>query len=64
MEMLIYIILSLLLAVVPLFARSERGANIAAALFMLVQIAGIALVICFKQIGIIDQIYGSDTLIV
>ena len=65
MEMLIYITLSLLLAIVPLFARSERGANIAATLFMLVQIAGIALVICFKQIDVVMlSIFRADTLAV
>ena len=65
MEMLIYITLSLLLAIVPLFARSERGANIAATLFMLVQIASIALVICFKQIDVVMlSIFRADTLAV
>ena len=63
-QMLIYITLSLLLAIVPLFARSKRGANIAATLFMLVQIASIALVICFKQIGIIYQINSPYSLII
>lgn len=44
MAMLIYIIVSLVLAVAPLLVRTERASNIVSSLFFLVQVASIALI--------------------
>ena len=50
MEMLIYIIVSLLLAVAPLAVRSERATHILAGLFFGVQVVAIALLLVFGRV--------------
>ena len=65
MEMLAYIILSLLLAVAPLAVRSERATNIIAGLFWVVQVAAIALLLCLGQVDrVMLTIFRADTLAV
>ncbi len=63
--MLIYIILSVLLAVAPLAVRSERATHLIAGAFFLVQVAAIALVIVFDRIDcVMLSIFRADTLAV
>lgn len=65
MEMLIYIILSVLLAVAPLAVRSERATHLIAGAFFMVQAAAIALVIAFDRIDcVMLSIFRADTLAV
>ena len=65
MEMLAYIILSLLLAVAPLAVRSERATNIIAGLFWAVQVAAIALLLGLGQVDrVMLTIFRADTLAV
>ena len=65
MEMLIYIILSVLLAIAPLAVRSERATHLIAGAFFLVQVAAIALVIAFDRIDcVMLSIFRADTLAV
>ncbi len=65
MEMLAYIILSLLLAVAPLAVRSERATNIIAGLFWVVQVAAIALLLGLGQVDrVMLTIFRADTLAV
>ena len=65
MEMLAYIILSLLLAVAPLAVRSERTTNIIAGLFWVVQVAAIALLLGLGQVDrVMLTIFRADTLAV
>ena len=63
MEMLIYIIVSLLLAVAPLAARSERATHILAGLFFGVQVVAIALLLVFGRVdSVMLYIFRTDTL--
>lgn len=63
--MLIYIILSVLLAIAPLAVRSERATHLIAGAFFLVQVAAIALVIAFDRIDyVMLSIFRADTLAV
>ena len=63
--MLVYLILSVLLAVTPLFLRSERATKIVAALFFLVQAAGIAAIFYFQQMDVkMLGIFRADTMAV
>ena len=65
MEMLIYIIVSLLLAVAPLAARSERATHILAGIFFAVQVAASALLLCFGRVdSVMLYIFRADTLAV
>ena len=65
MEMIIFIALSLLLAVAPLFVKSERATHIIAGGFFLSQVAGIALIIGFGHIDeVMLSIFRADTLAV
>ena len=65
MEMLAYIILSLLLAVAPLAVRSERATNIIAGLLWVVQVAAIALLLGLGQVDrVMLTIFRADTLAV
>ena len=65
MEMLIYIIVSLLLAVAPLVARSERATHILAGIFFAVQVAASALLLCFGRVdSVMLYIFRADTLAV
>ena len=63
MEMLIYIIVSLLLAVAPLAVRSERATHILAGLFFGVQVLAIALLLVFGRVdSVMLYIFRTDTL--
>ena len=63
MEMLIFLILSLLFAIAPLFLRSERATHIVASLFVLTQVAGITLALCFGKLdALMLTIFRADTL--
>ena len=65
MEMLVYIILSLLLAVAPFFVRTERGTRLIAGAFLLVQVTAIALTIIFGRIDtVMLAIFRADTIAV
>ena len=65
MEMLIYLVISVLLAVLPLVVRTERATNIIAALFFTVQVAGIGLILGFGRMdGVMLSIFRADTLAV
>ena len=65
MEMLIYLSISVILAVLPLFVRSERATNIIAALFFTVQAAAIGLIFGFGRVdSIMLSIFRADTLAV
>ena len=65
MEMLVYIILSLLLAVAPFFVRTERGTRLIAGAFLFVQVAAIALTIIFGRVDtVMLAIFRADTIAV
>ena len=65
MEMLIYLSISVILAVLPLFVRSERATNIIAALFFTVQAAAIGLIFGFGRVdSTMLSIFRADTLAV
>ena len=65
MEMIIFIALSLLLAVAPLLVKSERATRILAGCFFLTQVAGIALIIALKHTDVVMlSIFRTDTLAV
>jgi NADH:ubiquinone oxidoreductase subunit 2 (subunit N) len=65
MEMIIFIALSLLLAVAPLLVKSERATRILAGCFFLTQVAGIALIIALKYTDVVMlSIFRTDTLAV
>ena len=65
MEMLIYLVISILLAVLPLVVRTERATNIIAALFFVVQAAGIGLILGFGLMdGVMLSIFRADTIAV
>ena len=59
----IYLLISLLLAVLPLALRSERASNIVSALFVLVQVAGITLILYFKMVdSVMLSVFRADTM--
>lgn len=61
--MLTYLIISLILAVLPLVVRTERMTNIIATLFFLVQVAGIALVIALGRVdGVMLSVFRADNM--
>ncbi len=61
--MLTYLIVSLILAIAPLVVRSERASNIISALFLLVQIAGIALILYFDKVdSVMLSVFRADTM--
>lgn len=61
--MLAYLITSILLAVLPLFVRSERATNIIAALFFLVQVASIAVIFHFDLMDkVMLSVFRIDTM--
>ena len=63
--MIIFIALSLLLAVAPLVVKSERATRILAGCFFLTQLAGIALIIALKHTNVVMlSIFRTDTLAV
>ena len=65
MEMLIYIIVSLLLAVAPLAVRSERATHIIAGAFFAVQVIACVLLLCFDRVDcLMLYIFRADTLAV
>ena len=65
MEMLIYIIVSLLLAVAPLAVRSERATHLIAGLFFAVQVIACTLLLCFGRVdSVMLYIFRADTLAV
>ena len=65
MEIIIFIALSLLLAVAPLLAKSERAVHLIAGGFFLTQVASIALIIGFGHIDeVMLYIFRADTLAV
>ena len=65
MEMLIYIIVSLLLAVAPLAVRSERATHLIAGLFFAVQAVACTLLLCFGRVdSVMLYIFRADTLAV
>ena len=65
MEMLIYIIVSILLAVAPLAVRSERATHLIAGLFFAVQAIACTLLLCFGRVdSVMLYIFRADTLAV
>lgn len=65
MEMLIYLVISVLLAALPLVVRTERATNIIAALFFVVQAAGIGLILGFERVdSVMLSIFRADTIAV
>ena len=63
--MLIYIIVSLLLAVAPLAVRSERATHLIAGLFFAVQVIACTLLLCFGRVdSVMLYIFRADTLAV
>ena len=63
--MLIYLVISLLLAVAPLVVRTERASNIIATLFFLVQVASIVAIFVLKlQDSVMLSVFRVDTMAV
>ena len=61
--MLTYLIISLILAVLPLVVRTERMTNVIAALFFLLQVAGIALIIGYGRVdGVMLSVFCADSM--
>ena len=61
--MLTYLIISLILAVLPLVVRTERMTNVIAALFFLLQVAGIALIIGYGRVdGVMLSVFRADSM--
>ena len=61
--MLVYLIISVILAVLPLVVRTQRMTNIIAALFFLVQVAGIALVMVYDRVdSVMLSIFRADSM--
>ncbi|MBO7307814.1 MAG: hydrogenase 4 subunit F [Alistipes sp.] len=61
--MLIYLLVSLLLAVLPLVLRSERASNIVSALFVVAQAASIALVFVLNKVDcVMLSVFRADTM--
>lgn len=65
MEMLVYIVISVILAALPLVVRTERATHIIAALFFVVQATAIGLILGFGLIdSVLLSIFRADTLAV
>ena len=65
MGMLIFIAVSLIFAIAPLLVKTERATRILAGCFFLTQVAGIALILGFKQTdAVMLYIFRTDTLAV
>ena len=63
MEMLIFILVSIIFAIAPLFVKTERATRLLAGCFFLTQVAGIALIITLKQSDVVMlSIFRTDTL--
>ncbi|MBR5133762.1 MAG: hydrogenase 4 subunit F [Alistipes sp.] len=63
--MLIYLIISLILAVAPLVVRTERASNIIASLFFLVQVASIVALFVLKlHDSVMLSVFRADTMAV
>ena len=63
--MLAYLIISILLAVAPLFLRTERATKIVAALFFMVQVASIAALFHFQRVDtVMLSLFRADTMAV
>lgn len=63
MEMIIFILVSLIFAIAPLFVRTERATRILAGGFFLTQVAGIALILALKHTDVVMlSIFRTDTL--
>ena len=63
MEMIIFILVSLIFAIAPLFVRTERATRILAGCFFLTQVAGIALILALKHTDVVMlSIFRTDTL--
>ena len=63
--MLIYLIISLILAVAPLVVRTERASNIISALFFFVQVASIVAIFVFKlHDSVMLSVFRADTMAV
>ena len=63
MEMLIFILVSIIFAIAPLFVKTERATRLLAGCFFLTQVAGIALIIALKQSDVVMlSIFRTDTL--
>ena len=61
--MLIYLFISLVLALLPLAVRTERASNIISALFVLVQVAGFSLILHFKMVdNVMLTVFRADTM--
>ena len=65
MEMIIFILVSLIFAIAPLLVKSERATRILAGCFFLTQVAGIALIIALRHTDMVMlSIFRTDTLAV
>ena len=63
MEMIIFILVSLIFAIAPLFVKTERATRILAGCFFLTQVAGIALILALKHTDeVMLSIFRTDTL--
>lgn len=63
MEMIIFILVSLIFAITPLFVKTERATRILAGCFFLTQVAGIALILALKHTDVVMlSIFRTDTL--
>ena len=63
MEMIIFILVSLIFAIAPLFVKTERATRILAGCFFLTQVAGIALIFALKHTDVVMlSIFRTDTL--
>ena len=61
--MLIYLFVSLVLALLPLAVRTERASNIISALFVLAQVAGFSLILHFKMVdNVMLTVFRADTM--
>ena len=63
MEMIIFILVSLIFAIAPLFVKTERATRILAGCFFLTQVASIALIIALRHTDVVMlSIFRTDTL--
>ncbi|MBR5821477.1 MAG: hydrogenase 4 subunit F [Alistipes sp.] len=61
--MIIFILVSLIFAIAPLFVKTERTTRIMAGCFFLTQVAGIALILALKHTDVVMlSIFRTDTL--
>ena len=61
--MLIFILVSIIFAIAPLFVKTERATRLLAGCFFLTQVTGIALIIALKQSDVVMlSIFRTDTL--